>query len=356
MDDGIQEAGAAAPGMGFGQAPRTRRVAGQDRFHEVPMLAVGGLHVARPLEGPAAQQQQFQGFATPAPPEPVPAADPFFASSAPAFAQPPAPASFSSDPFGLPSQPPAPSTTSDYAAPTPAFAANGAGQNVVLTMGSLSANGLLAGSDQSAPGGGGGGGTLADKALQNLMGSIDSFGLSGKPATAYNPFDSSNNITSNATLGEIKSTKAVEKKPVMNAPPGPGALVMATNQGGNWGGFGAGGGQQQAQYRGMGGSMQPNPQYAMSGGYPQQQPQMGMGMQQSQMGMQQSQMGMQQPQMGMQQPQMAMQQSMTGMQQPQMGMMQGQQPPMQQQSYGAPSPYGQQPPTQQQNQWGTPFF
>jgi hypothetical protein len=188
------------------------------------------------------------------------------------------------------------------------------------------------------------------------MGSIDSFGLSGKPATAYNPFDSSNNIMSNATLGEIKSTKAVEKKPVMNAPPGPGALVMATNQGGNWGGFGAGGGQQQAQYRGMGGSMQPNPQYAMSGGYPQQQPQMGMGMQQSQMGMQQPQMGMQQPQMGMQQPQMAMQQSMTGMQQPQMGMMQGQQPPMQQQSYGAPSPYGQQPPTQQQNQWGTPFY
>jgi hypothetical protein len=36
---------------------------------------------------------------------------------------------------------------------------------------------------------------------------------------------------SNATLGEIKNTKPVEKKPVMN--PGPGAMVMTNNQGGN---------------------------------------------------------------------------------------------------------------------------
>jgi hypothetical protein len=51
-----------------------------------------------------------------------------------------------------------------------------------------------------------------------------------KPATANNPFDT-NNIMSNATLGEIKNTKPVEKKPVMN--PGPGAMVMTNNQGGN---------------------------------------------------------------------------------------------------------------------------
>jgi hypothetical protein len=185
----------------------------------------------------------------------------------------------------------------------------------VLTMGSLDATGgLLAGtSDKSAPlaaGGGGGGGTMAEKALQNLMGSIDSFGLTGKPATANNPFDT-NNIMSNATLGEIKNTKPVEKKPVMN--PGPGAMVMTNNQGGNWGGFGGGGVQQQPQ------------QYGMSAGYPQ------------------GGMGMQQPMMGMMQPQQM------GMQQ---GMMQGQ-PPMQSQGYGAPASYGQQPPMQQQG-YGAP--
>jgi hypothetical protein len=153
---------------------------------------------------------------------------------------------------------------------------------------------------------------MADQALQNLMGSIDSFGLTGaaaKPPAANNPFDS-NNIMSNATLGEMKSAKVTEKKSIMNAPPA-GALVMANNQSGNWGGYG-----------GMGGGMQQQqaPQYSMSGGYPQQQPQMGYG---------------QQP----------------PMQQPMMG----QQPPMQQQGYGAPQ-YGQQQPPMQQNQWGAPSY
>jgi len=216
-------------------------------------------------------------------------------------------------------------------------------------MGSISnSDGLLAGSQShaTAPTGGGastGGGTLADKALQNLMGSIDSFGLTGNaskaPAAAKNPFDS-NNIMSNATLGEIKSSTSGEKKPVMNVPPGPGALVMGNTQGGNWGGYGG-----QSQYGGMGGSMQQQPQYTMSGGYPQQ-PQMGM--QQQSFGMQQQ----QQPMMGQQPPQ----QSMMG-QQPQMGMMQGQQqPPMQQQGYGGAPQYGQQQPPMQQNQWGAPSY
>ena len=83
------------------------------------------------------------------------------------------------------------------------------------------------------------------------MGSIDSFGLTGNaskaPAAAKNPFDS-NNIMSHATLGEIKSSKSGDKKPVMNVPPGPGALVMGNTQGGNWGGYGG-----QSQYGGMGG-------------------------------------------------------------------------------------------------------
>ncbi|KAL3816343.1 hypothetical protein ACHAXA_011443 [Cyclostephanos tholiformis] len=280
------------------------------------------------------QQQQFQGFA--APPPPTPTADPFFAStpayaqppapSAAAYGQPPAPLSSSSDFFGGPSEPPVPST-SNFAAPDTV-------PNVSLTMDSLSTSGgLLAGTSSSTEGKGGVGGTMADRALQNLMGSIDSFGITGKAATPSNPFDSNNNLFGNATLGEIKSAKVTEKKPVMNAPPGPGALVMSTNQGGNWGGFGRGLQHQPSQsLGGMGGTMQQPPQYSMSGGYPQQQPQM----------------GLQQPQLGIQQPMMGMQ--------PQMGMMQGQQPPMQQQGYGVPPPYGQQPQMQQQNQWGTPFY
>jgi len=188
-----------------------------------------------------------------------------------------------------------------------------------LTMNNLSSDGglLSGGAPGQAPSSPSAQSTMAGQALQNLMTSIDNFGLTGaaaKPAAANNPFDS-NNIMSNATLGEIKTAKAEnEKKPVMNAPQGQGAMVMATNQGGNWGGYGG------QQYGGMGGGMQQQaPQYPMSGGYPQQQ-QMGYG---------------QQPPMQQQQPAM------------------GQQPPMQQ-GYGAPQ-YGQQPPMQQ-NQWGAPSY
>ncbi|KAL7446204.1 hypothetical protein ACHAXH_009380 [Discostella pseudostelligera] len=278
--------------------------------------------------------QNFAGYE-------APAADPF---TMPAFAQqPPAvpaygqPAPVSSDPFH--SQPPPMPAAPEPAAPTAID--GGGGSNVFLTMGSISnSDGLLAGSQShaTAPTGGSatGGGTLADKALQNLMGSIDSFGLTGNaskaPAAAKNPFDS-NNIMSHATLGEIKSSKSGEKKPVMNVPPGPGALVMGNTQGGNWGGYGG-----QSQYGGMGGGSMQQPQYTMSGGYPQQ-PQPQMGMQQQSFGMQQQQ---QQPMMG---------------QQPQMGMMQGQQqPPMQQQGYGGAPQYGQQQPPMQQNQWGAPSY
>lgn len=276
------------------------------------------------------QPAPVQNFAPPAPTN-DPFAAPSFAQGAPvaAYGQPaPAMAPVASDPFGAPA--PHAAMLGSPQKPAAAPMANGS-SNPVLTMGSLTTNGLLGNATQ--PTANAGAGTLADKALQNLMGSIDSFGLTSSAAKppANNPFDS-NNIMSNATLGEIKSIKTTERKSIMNtpAPAGPGALVMAGNQGGNWGGYG---GQNPSQYGGMGGSMQapPPPQYSMSGGYPQQGQQ-----QQPQMG------GMQQPMMG---------------QQPQMGMMQGQQPPMQQQQqqgYGAPQ-YGQQPPMQQ-NQWGAPSY
>lgn len=161
---------------------------------------------------------------------------------------------------------------------------------------------------------------MADKALQNLMGSIDNFGITGAAAKppANNPFDN-NNIVSNATLGEIKNAKSMgEKKPVMNAPPG-GALVPVANQGGNWGGYG-----QQNQYGGMGGSMPP--QYTMSGGYGQQQMGYGQGMQQQQQPMMGQSMNQQQQPMGMGQ-------SMNQQQPPQWGQQQQPQPP----NWGAPS-------------------
>lgn len=234
----------------------------------------------------------------------------------PAYGGMPPAAPVASDPFNP--QPPAP--PAEFPGTPQQPIANGhapAAAPVQLTMGSLTSDGLLSGSaanavqnDASA--------TMADKALQNLMGSIDSFGITGgaakPPAATANPFESSN-IVNNATLGEIKHSKNNEKKSVMNAPPqpGPGAMVMSGNQGGNWGGGGYGM-QQQAP-----------PQYNMSGGYPQQQPHMGM--------QQQPMMGQQQPMMGGQQPP------------PQMGM----QSPMQPQQGGQ---YGQQPPQQQQNQWG----
>ncbi|KAL7534739.1 hypothetical protein ACHAXR_006056 [Thalassiosira sp. AJA248-18] len=299
--------------------------------------------VAQPAPAPVQQQPQYGGVNAyaaapanpfvPAPVQPVqqpvqnfapPPTDPF---AAPAFAQAPPPPPVSAPTPISPTQsyvqPPAPApapASTDPFAPAPTPTANGVA-NVALTMNSLTSDGLLT----SAPVDTGAGGTLADKALQNLMGSIDSFGITGAaakpPAAANNPFDS-NNIMSNATLGEIKSAKSAEgKKPVMNAPPGPGALVTANSQGGNWGGYAQ---QNTSQYGGMGGSMaqqQAPPQYSMSGGYPQQQ---------------------QQPQMGY------------GQQPPMQQPMMGQQPPMQQQGYGAPQ-YGQQPPMQQ-NQWGAPSY
>ncbi|EJK47516.1 hypothetical protein THAOC_33753, partial [Thalassiosira oceanica] len=194
------------------------------------------------------------------------------------------------------------------AAPSASATSNGSG-NVVLSMNSLTNDGLL-GNGSAPPAGST---TLADKALQNLMGSIDSFGITGSAAKppAANPFDSGSNLMGNATLGEIKAKTSTgsEKKPVMNTPPG--AMVVASGQQGNWGGYGQGGGMQQQQ----------PPQYTMAGGYPQQQ-----------------QMGYGQPQMG------GMQQQ--PMQQPM------QQPPMQ--GYGQPSMYGQQPP--QQGGWGGPSY
>lgn len=297
---------AAAPSNSFAPAP----VQAAQPVQPVQNFAAPAPPASDPFANPA--------FAQPPPPPPMAAASPMMS---PAYGQ-PAPAPAAADPFAP--QPPAAAPGSPtHQAPAPTT--NGSA-NAVLTMNSLTSDGLLSGAPVQ-PTAAAASGTMADKALQNLMGSIDSFGLSGalaKPPAANNPFDS-NNIMSNATLGEIKSAKVTDRKqPVMNSAPTPaqGAIVMAGNQGGNWGGFG---GQQNAtQYGGMAGSMQQQaaPQYSMSGGYSQQQQQqMGYG---------------QQPPMQQQQPMM------------------GQQPPMQQQGYGAPQ-YGQQPPMQQ-NQWGAPSY
>mmetsp|Transcript_26533 Transcript_26533/g.57009 ORF Transcript_26533/g.57009 Transcript_26533/m.57009 type:complete len:618 (+) Transcript_26533:124-1977(+) len=283
-----------------------------------------------PMSNPFAPAAPVQNFAVAPPPHVDAFGSPAFAQPAAVNAAPPTPgygqmAPVSNDPFSA--QPPPPPAAAVASPPAPT--ANG-GPNVVLTMGCLTSDGLLGGSGVAQPNPAGNSGTItADMALQNLMGSIDSFGITGAaakpPAAAHNPFDTSN-IMNNATLGEIKSAKVTERKSVMNAPPGagPGALVMVNQQGGNWGGYG---GQQQQQ-----------PQYSMSGGYPQQQ------QQQPQMGY-----GQQPPMQQHQPPQM-------GMQQQQQPMMQGQ-PPMQQQQqgYGAPPQYGQ-PTPMPQNQWGAPSY
>jgi len=233
-------------------------------------------------------QQQPPPFASPQPSVGMTASVPGqFAAPSDVFSPaPPAPAAPVSQPpitsngSVVNQQPPAPAPT-----------------NPALTMSNLSSDGLLGNGVAKS----GNSGSMADQALQNLMGSIDSFGITGSAAKPKNPFDN-NDITNNKTLGEIKSSSP--KKPVMNAPPG-GAMVMSNNQSGNWGmGMQQ---QQQPQYGGMGMQQQ-------YGGYPQQQQSYNMGMQG----------GMhQQPMQG-------------GMQQP---------PPMQ---GGMPPQYGQQQPPQ----WG----
>mmetsp|Transcript_6675 Transcript_6675/g.9837 ORF Transcript_6675/g.9837 Transcript_6675/m.9837 type:complete len:589 (-) Transcript_6675:483-2249(-) len=262
---------------------------------------------SNPFSPPPAQQQQQQsnfGMQN----------DPFSGGQQqpPAFASPQPSVGMTASapgPFAAPSNvfspaPPAPAAAAPVSQPP--ITSNGsmgnqqppAPANVPLTMGNLSSDGLLGNGVAATDG------SMADKALQNLMGSIDSFGITGSAAKPSNPFDT-NNITNNQTLGEIKSSSP--KKPVMNAAP-PRAMVMSNNQSGNWGmGIQQ---QQQPQYGGgMGMGMQQQPY----GGYPQQQS-YNMGMQG---GMQQ------QPMQG-------------GMQQP---------PPMQ---GGMPPQYGQQQPPQ----WG----
>ena len=298
------------------------------QFAAAPSDPFGGSYTASPpnFASPPPTQSFNQNQTSPAP-----FADPFASQS---FAQPPPPAApvaapappaYGQDPFATPAPPasdpfaPAPPAAAPaFVAPAPQPPAEQQQPAANLTMNSLNGSDGLLGTANGTDTGG----TMADKALQNLMGSIDSFGITGAAAKppANNPFDS-NNIMNNATLGEIKSAKsATEKKPIMNSPPG-GALVPVANQGGNWGGYGQ---QNQSQYGGMGGSMPP--QYPMAGGYGQQQ-QIGYGQ-----GMQQ------QPQMGMGQsmnqlPPMGMGQSMP-QQQPQWGQQQQQQQPP---NWGAPS-------------------
>jgi len=244
------------------------------------------------------------------------------------------------DPFAAGAPPPAAPIAQTLSVEAPeSVQAPAAPATPKLTMNSLNGTDSLLGS--------GGGGSMVDQAVQNLMGNIDSFGITGAAAkpperSRNNPFANSNNILSNTTLGELKAktTTGSEKKSVMNAPPG--ALVVAGNQSGNWGGYAGQPMQHQQQppmaYGGQMGAgappmQQQAPQYGMAGGYQQQQ-----------------------------QPPMAYGGQMGG------GQMGGGAPPMQQQAYGAygappqqPQGMYQQPPQQppqqqyqqpQQPQWG----
>ena len=274
----------AAPPNLFSPPPAQQQQQQQPNFASQPGPFVGG-------------QQQPPAFASPQPSVGMTASQQNVFSPAPP----------ASAPLSLP---PVTSNGSFGAHGQPAPVA----PNQSLTMNKLSSNGgLLGNSAVSADNG-----SMADKALQNLMGSIDSFGITGSAAKPANPFDT-NDSANNKTLGERKSSSP--KKPVMNSVPG--AMVMANNQSGNWG---MGMQQQQpSQYGGMGmGMQQQQQQQQQYGGYPQQQQQQPM-MGSYNMGVQGG--GMQQPP-------------------PMQGGMQQQPPPMQ---GGMPPQYGQQQPPQ----WGT---
>eukprot|EP00934_Nitzschia_sp_Nitz4_P002447 Nitzschia sp. Nitz4//scaffold74_size92883//713//3192//NITZ4_004805-RA/size92883-augustus-gene-0.0-mRNA-1//1//CDS//3329557541//2442//frame0 len=188
-----------------------------------------------------------------------------------------------------------------------------------------------------------GGGSMADQAYAKLV-NMDAFDLVKDKTKEKNPFDfGGGSVTSNtASLADMKKSNASNqpKKEVMKAAPG--AMVVSSNQQGNFGGYGAqlgGMGQQQQQPMGMG---QPQMGYGQPMG--QQQPPMG-GMGQQQMGYGQPQMGYGQPPMGQQQPPMGAYGQPPA---PQYGQPPMQQQQQQQQPYGQPQ-YGQ--PQYGQPQW-----
>jgi hypothetical protein len=207
----------------------------------------------------------------------------------------------------------------------------------------LSSMNVLSGQDQplvsESMNGANSSASMADQAYAKLV-NMDAFDLvqDKKSQSRSNPFDMTSNSVSGSIGGGAGSlsdmmkskNKPAEKKEVMRShAPAPGAMVLSSNQQGNYGGYGS-------QY-GMGGMMGQPPAPAMQGygGMQQQQQPYGQPPAQGQPYDQQG-YGMQQQQ---QPPSM---QQQFGMQQPQQPPPYGQPPPMQQQ-YGQPPPLQQQP-------------
>jgi len=235
-------------------------------------------------------------------------------------------------PTGEPEQPQAPEPVEPVAAPAadPALLSmnvlSGQPQPLVTETMTNGANGTAAGS-------------MADQAYAKLV-NMDAFDLvqSKDSDSRKNPFDAAISTSTsisganntNASLADMKAAKkpSEPKKSIMNTPaPAPGAMVLSSNQQGNFGGYGG-----MAPMMGMGQQQPP------SMGQPPAPQMQGYG------GMQQPQQAYGQPAYGMQgQPPMQQQQPSYGMQPQQQGQF-GQPPPIQQQ----PPAYGQPPPLQQQ--------
>lgn len=237
-----------------------------------------------------------------------------------------------------------------FAAPEPTAAAPASDP-------ALSSMNVLSGQDQSlvseSMNGVNGSASMTDQAYAKLV-NMDAFDLvqDKKSQSRNNPFDMTSNSASGSIGGgtgslsdKMKSkNKAGEKKEVMRShAAAPGAMVLSSNQQGNFGGYGSqygmGGMMGQQQQQPMGGMMGQPPAPAMQGyGGMQQQQQQSYGQPpapvqpygQQGYGMQQQ-----------QQPPPPMQQQF-GMQQQQQPPPYGQPPPMQQQ-YGQPPPLQQQP-------------
>lgn len=268
----------------------------------------------QPMYGQPPAQEQSNPFGTPAQ-KTVSAGFDYTPASSIGFAS----------PLGQNAPEPAPSDSFSHQSSDPALASMNvlSGQTPSLVSSEPQLNGT------------GGGGSMADQAYAKLV-NMDAFDLVKDKSEQKNPFEFTSSSTNTASLADMKKSSSNQpKKPVMNnVAPAPGAMVLTSNQQGNFGGYGS--------QMGMG--QQTMGQQPMSGyGQPPMQQQYGQQQQQQQFGqppMQQQQPFGQQPQYG--QPPMQ--------QQPQQF---GQQPPMQQQ-YGQPQ-YGQQQPMQQQygqQPWG----
>lgn len=257
-----------------------------------PMQLMYGQSPSQPPPVAYQQHQQPNSFGSPAPTT-VSTAQDYTPASSIGFASPMA---FNSQPQVSAPEPVQPEPLQTSADPA------------LFSMGVLSSQTpTLAPSEPTSNGNGTvTGGSLADQAYSKFI-NMDPFDLVKDKAEQKNPFEFSGSIANNAPLSEMKKgNNSQPKKPIMNSSPG--AMVLSSNQQGNFGGYGMqlGMGQQQQQ-------QQPSMAQPPMSGYGQ---------------------SPMQPSFG----QVPLQQQQPYGQQPQYG----------QQQYGAPQQFGQQPPMQQQ--------